>query len=124
MHYSEDSSTAAATENARWGSTTSPRLLESIRQVEQYGQEHTSRVQQLQVCFTSLAAAFANRCLPSVDFVVQRTLKCTVWNVRPRQAALASQNVMYRHSASSHSVLPRFRGRASNTMLYDTAVLQ
>lgn len=64
VHYSEDSSTGAASENAGWGSSTSPRLLESIRQVEQYGQEHTSRVQQLQVCFASLAGTLlANRCL-------------------------------------------------------------
>ena len=59
VHYSEDAPTGAAAEDSAWRSVTSPRTLESIKQVEQFGQEHTSRVQRLQVrfrCYLPLSA--------------------------------------------------------------------
>lgn len=51
VHYSEDTPTGAAAEDAAWRGVTSPRVLESIKQAEQFGQQHTSRVQRLQVWF-------------------------------------------------------------------------
>ena len=49
VHYSEDAPSGHAAADASWRATASPRVLDSIKQVESYGQEHSSRVQQLQV---------------------------------------------------------------------------
>ena len=57
VHYSEDAPTGAAAEDAAWRTATSPRILESLERAEQYGQEHSARVQQLQVRISALAAA-------------------------------------------------------------------
>ena len=49
VHYSMDRPTGVAADDAAWRSTASPRVLNSIKQVEQYGDAHSARVAKLQV---------------------------------------------------------------------------
>lgn len=49
VHYSMDKPTGHAAQDAAWRGTASARVLDSLKQVEQYGDVHSARVAKLQV---------------------------------------------------------------------------
>lgn len=93
VHYSEDAPTGQAAEDAAWRSATSSRVMDSIKRAEQFGQEHSSRVQQLQVRFLLPCVAIAGMSMtdaPCTGRVVRHELLVQAFGKQARLIAAVS----------------------------------